>query len=153
MEIPIATVGQGDPEHFLLDGVKVYAIPDYVYVQNGHWHIIDWKSGKQKDEHMIQVGIYALWAHLKHNVAPENITVSVEYLQHNVRTEQAVDAALLQDTLMHMRESVQDMQQFLVDNDLQKNVALPIDEWDMAYEPFLCHRCNFYELCKDELGE
>ena len=152
-EIPISVVGQGDPENFLFEGRKIYAIPDYVYVQDDVWHIIDWKSGKVKEEHQQQILGYALWAKVKHGIPPERIVLSLEYLQ----TGESKTFTITQDDLDGMtatiHESMQDMAQYLVDTDLDKNEAMPIEEWDMAYDPGLCHWCKFYELCKKELTE
>ena len=151
MEIPIAVVGKGDPEHFVFEGVKVYSIPDYVYVEAGKWHIVDWKSGKPKPEHASQVVMYALWAHEKHGVSPENITLSLEYLQSGERLELPVTAGDLEQARERLRDSVQDMSQYLIHADIQRNQALPKSEWDLCFDPGLCRRCAFFELCAPEL--
>ncbi len=150
-EIPIAVVGQGDAEHFDFEGVKIYAIPDYVYVRDGIWHIVDWKSGKPKPEHAAQVGLYALWANAKHGVAADRIHLCLEYLQTGERAEFDVHEGILEEARERVRESVQDMAQYLEDADPSRNLALPKDEWDLAYDPALCRRCPFYELCRPEL--
>ncbi|MDA3874014.1 MAG: PD-(D/E)XK nuclease family protein [Kiritimatiellae bacterium] len=153
MEIPIAVVGKGDPEHFELEGVKIYAIPDYVYVREGIWHIVDWKSGKPKPEHGEQVALYALWAQIKHEVAPEQIHLILEYLQSGERKEFQVTAEDLVAVRERIRESVQDMAQYLQGADIRANLPMPKVEWDMCYDPDLCRKCSFYELCRPELKE
>jgi hypothetical protein len=61
-----------------------------------------------------------------------------------------------EDMLEAARESVNmsvtDMADFLVDEDIQRNEALPKEDWDLALEPRSCRMCKFYELCKPELG-
>jgi len=152
-EIDVAVVGKGDPEHFMFEGVKIYAIPDYVFVRDGIWHILDWKSGKLKAEHMEQVALYALWAKVKHGISPDKIQLQLEYLQHSTRERFKVTDEDLEKVKDRIRESVQDMSQYLVEGDLSKNTALPKYEWDLCYEPSICHQCSFFELCEKELKD
>ncbi|MGA0334201.1 MAG: PD-(D/E)XK nuclease family protein, partial [Kiritimatiellia bacterium] len=134
MEIPIAVVGKGDVEHFFLGGVKIYAIPDYVYVEDGLWHIVDWKSGSVKEVHEKQLRLYALWAKVKHGIPPGQLRLRLEYLQHGETRGVNVDEEDLAEAVAEIRESVQDMAQYLEEGDLTKNRPLPRPEWDMCYE-------------------
>jgi predicted RecB family nuclease len=43
------------------------------------------------------------------------------------------------------------MAEYLVDGNLQRNEALPKDDWEMSADMNVCRKCNFYELCKPEL--
>jgi CRISPR/Cas system-associated exonuclease Cas4 (RecB family) len=151
MEIPIAPVGKGDVEHLLIDGIKVYTIPDYVYVEDGVWHILDWKSGKAKPEHAAHVCLYALWAHRKHGVPADKILLSLEYLQEGRQLELPVTAFDLEQVMERLHDSVQDMAQYLEEADITLNRALPKAEWDLCFDPELCSRCPFFELCEPEL--
>lgn len=153
-EVDVALVGSGgDPEHFQFEGVKVYAIPDYVYRTGTTWHIHDWKSGRQREEHGKQLGVYALWAHTKHFVPPENIRVYIEYLQSGETIEAAVSPDDLDAVRDEIRSSVGEMSEYLEDQDLVRNLPLPQEEWELAAEPSACRLCNFYELCQPELDE
>jgi len=153
-EVPIALVGSGgDPEHFFLDDIKVYAIPDYVYREGQVWCIHDWKSGKPREEHAKQLGVYALWAHIKHHVPAEQIRVSIEYLQTGECLSSGITEAELEATRAEIRASAEEMAEYLEDHDLVRNHPLPQDEWELAAEPTICHMCNFYELCQPELDE
>ncbi len=137
-------------ESFELDGLTVYAIPDYVYRQNGDWHIHDWKAGRPRADHMKQLAIYGLWAHLKHGVAPENIRVYIEYLKEGQVAMEPVTPAMLDEARAFIVESSFDMADYLLDGDARKNKPLPKEEWDMTPDRRVCARCNFYELCKPE---
>lgn len=149
-EIPIST--SGDPEHFLFEGVKIYAIPDYVYRIDEQFYIIDWKAGKVKESHMDQVALYGLWANIQYNIPPENVTVAVEYLESGERVEARLTQNDLDRVKARIEESVGEMSEYLVDFDRAQNRALPQDEWELAAEPTLCRYCNFYELCQPELN-
>ena len=150
-ELPIRKVDAGDPESFELSGIKVYAIPDYAYRVGDELHIHDWKAGKRKDRHRDQLAIYGLWAHLKHGVPPERISVHIQYLAEGVVESKQLAAADLADVQALIGESVADMADYLVDGDIKRNVPQPQDVWDLAPTRDPCRMCSFYELCRPEL--
>jgi hypothetical protein len=153
-EVEIHTPDQGgDPESFVFEGIKVYAIPDYVYRDGDAWHIHDWKSGRQRDSHRNQVALYGLWANVKHGVSPEQITVYLEYLKDGVMAYEPVTGELLEGVRETLRGSVADMSDYLVDANRELNQALPKEEWELALSRRSCDRCDFFELCEPELKE
>ncbi len=137
-------------ESFDLDGLTIYAIPDYVYQQDGAWHIHDWKAGRPRSDHMKQLAVYGLWAHLKHGVAPENIRVYIEYLREGQVAMEVVTPAMLDEARAFIVETSRDMADYLEDADPKKNQPRPKEEWDMTPDRNVCARCNFYELCRPE---
>jgi CRISPR/Cas system-associated exonuclease Cas4 (RecB family) len=150
-EVQITRVGMGDPEHFMFEGIKVYAIPDYVHKQGDRWFIYDWKSGKIREEHRKQLGVYALWAHVKHHVAPENIHISLEYLQTGQSIGSDITEEDLEATRVEIRASVEEMKEYLVDGDIGSNEPLPRENWPQTSRFGFCRNCSFYELCAPEL--
>jgi CRISPR/Cas system-associated exonuclease Cas4 (RecB family) len=151
-EVEIASVHDGAPEFFEVDGLRVYAIPDYVHREGPLWRIHDWKAGKPRPEHPRQVLVYALWAQRKHQVPPDRVRLHLEYLQVGESLEVPVAEADLTATLEGIRESMLDMREYLEDADPVANRPRPKEEWELADEPRVCTRCNFYELCKPELS-
>jgi hypothetical protein len=150
-ELPIGTMGAGDPESFRLDDVKVYAIPDYAYRADNRLHIHDWKSGSPRPEHRDQMAIYGLWANRKHRIPANQIQVRLEYLMPG----NTVSAELKDGDLEYARclvtDSVAEMSEYLEDGDIRKNLPLPKADWEMSADMGLCEHCNFYELCKPEM--
>ncbi|MDA0323036.1 MAG: PD-(D/E)XK nuclease family protein [Verrucomicrobia bacterium] len=152
-EVEIAQPGGGgDPEHFIIEDVKIYAIPDYVYRDQGVFHIIDWKSGRPRPSHRNQVGLYGLWAHLKHEVPAEEIIVTLHYLSEGTAVIEPLSDDRLLDVQSLVGESVGDMSGYLVAEDRGANKPLPREEWDLAPSRQPCRVCNFYELCEPEFG-
>lgn len=152
MEIPVDTPDTpGDSEHFMLNDIKVYAIPDYVYRLDGHVRIHDWKSGRTREGHLEQLLVYALWAHEKHGAAPEDIDIYVEYLKDGEVHVGAVTESDMETILLRIGQSVADMSEYLVDADREKNVPLPEEEWELTLDAANCLHCNFLELCTPEL--
>jgi CRISPR/Cas system-associated exonuclease Cas4 (RecB family) len=152
-EFRIATADQGgDVEHFMYEGVKIYAIPDYAYRIGDEVHIHDWKAGKIKaEQHRLQLSLYALWAMVKYGAALDRIFLYVEYLNEGQVLPFQLSAEELEDARVLMSESIGEMTEYLVDCDRGKNKPLPKEEWELALDTESCGQCNFYELCKPEL--
>ncbi len=150
-EIAIATVERGDPESMDLEGVKVYAIPDYAYRLDDQIHIHDWKSGKPKSFHKEQMALYGLWAVIKHGGGPGSVHAHLEYLSLGDTQSATLSDADVQYVRALIARSSGDMAEYLADCDIAKNVPLPKDEWELTADHDACRRCNFYELCKPEL--
>ncbi len=141
------------PESFSWEGLTIYAVPDYVYQQDGIWHIHDWKAGKPSAHHLKQLAVYALWAHTKHQVSPEAIRLYVEYLHEGRVAVETGSAALLDQARSFIQASAMDMADYLKEGDPQRNQPRPREEWDMTPERTVCRRCNFYELCAPEFTD
>ncbi|MBN1674134.1 MAG: PD-(D/E)XK nuclease family protein [Kiritimatiellae bacterium] len=152
-EIAVATVAQGDPESFDFGGVKVYAIPDYVYRAGTAVHIYDWKAGKPRENHADQLALYGFWANTKHGIPAANIYVHIEYLLLDSREVRQLTEADLQGVEEKIRDSVQDMAEYLVNGDIRRNEPVPKQDWDLASSRGACRWCNFLELCAPELGQ
>ena len=150
-EIPVATVAQGDPESFEFEGVKVYAIPDYVYRDGDRLHIHDWKAGKTRERHQDQLNLYGLWATVRHRAAPDHIRVFAEYLSDGRVDTRDLTETDIEEVKGRIRESVAEMSEYLVGADARRNEPMPREDWELAAEPRICSLCNFYELCKPEL--
>lgn len=151
-ELPVTTIDMGDPENFMFHGVKIYAIPDYAYKLDGQLIIHDWKSGKIKNEHRDQIALYGLWAQKKWAAKIDQISCFLEYLslghvEHVPYAEEDMNRVIAR-----IDESVSDMAGYLEGNDLVKNEAIPKEEWELTENEQVCCRCNFFELCKAELG-
>lgn len=150
-EIAISTAAIGDPESFPIEGIKIYAIPDYAYLKEGKLHIHDWKSGSARPIHNDQMAVYALWGASKHKIAPEQIRIHLEYLAAGMTETTEVQNKTLARAQEMIRDSVSEMAEYLAEGDLRRNEPLPKEDWEMTAETRLCRKCNFYELCKPEL--
>jgi hypothetical protein len=145
-EIPVE-----QPDAFELDGITVYAVPDYVVRADGLWHIHDWKAGRPQEAHRRQLAIYALWAHAKHGAPPDRIRLYAEYLDLGQAAQESGSDELLDETRAAIAGSVMDMADYLDGGDLKKNQPRPREEWDMTPDRRICSRCPFHELCAPEL--
>ena len=151
-EIEVTHSDRGDPESFVFNGVKIYAIPDFVYRAGDMVNIHDWKAGKVKESHQWQLALYGLWAHVKHGVAPEKVCCYVEYLATGQVAPFAFNAQKMDEVITQIGESVADMSGYLEDEDRARNEALPKEDWELCGDESVCRNCNFYELCAPELN-
>ena len=149
-EVFVASPDDGDPESFPFEGVKVYAIPDFVYWKGEDLHIHDWKAGKPQPQHRDQVTLYGLWAHTRFQLALKRIQVFVEYLSLDQVEHIAIDEASIEAIKQKLRNSVSDMSEYLEGHSIEGNVPLPKEEWELTADRASCRRCNFYELCVSE---
>lgn len=138
-------------EGFEWEGITVFAVPDYVYRQDGQWHIHDWKTGRPKPEHGDQLSIYGLWASCRHGVDADAIHVYLEYLADGKVASEPMSESRLTSAGEWILSSVADMAAYLENADWKRNVPRPKEEWDMTVDRAECARCPFYELCKPEL--
>ncbi len=151
-ELPIGTMGAGDPESFRLNDVKIYAIPDYAYRVDNRLHIHDWKSGDPRPAHQEQMAIYGLWANQKHRLPADQIQVHLEYLMPGDTRSTELQESHLELARRIVSESVAEMAEYLEGGDIRRNTPLPQDDWEMSADIKVCERCSFYELCKPELA-
>jgi len=148
--IPIARAGQGDPEHFHLGGIKVYAIPDWVYKLEGRAFIHDWKTGIRRDRHKEQLAIYGLWLQRKHNIPLEEIELYIEYLESGEQTPVEYSLEIASSLCDRIISSVKEMKKYLADRDIEKNDPLPVESFPETEDLSRCKNCNFIELCGRE---
>jgi hypothetical protein len=145
--IPVTHVDQGDPEHFFLGQVKIYAIPDCAYTREGRTVILDWKTGARRDEHQRQIRIYGLWAQMKHEIPIENIDLSLEYLESGESVPVPYTIELASETCDRIMASVNEMREYIVDGDIQRNEPKPEETFAKTDELDACRICNYLELC------
>ncbi|MCX7847179.1 MAG: PD-(D/E)XK nuclease family protein [bacterium] len=145
--LPVARPTQGDPEHFHVGQVKVYAIPDYAYRRGGQVHIHDWKTGMRREEHRRQLAIYGLWAQRKHEVKAEEVRLYAEYLESGESECAPYDVTVASATYELIMNSVQEMRQYLVDGDVERNEPLPKEAFAKTEDLSRCRQCNYRELC------
>lgn len=132
--------------HFLLDGLKVFAVPDLVIRQAGKVVIYDWKTGSADPaEHRPQLGIYALLATDRWTAAPAEIEAVVYNPVHDRRETFSYSADDLETLREFIRDSADEMLFPLENpeaNDPGDGAAFDCTESD---EP--CKTCPFLRAC------
>jgi hypothetical protein len=129
---------------------SVFAVPDLLYKgPDGIWTIVDWKTGDEVEDNADQMALYALYVYKKHGIPAEQIRARLEYLSLPMQKEATFTARELQGVVTWAQESMEQMQELLVDVSL--NIPRAKDDFALTDARALCPWCNFYELCQKEL--
>ena len=132
--------------HFLLDGLKVFAVPDLVVRRGGQVVVYDWKTGvADLAEHRAQLGVYALLALDRWTAAPAEI----ETVAYNPVLDRREIFAFSADDLETLREFVRDSADemlFPLENP-EANDAGDGSNFDCAAGDEPCKTCPFLRAC------
>jgi hypothetical protein len=135
-----------DKTTFQLDGVKVFAIPDFAYVDaDGTPVVVDWKTGAKRGGYDAQVLGYALYLSSRYGFPLESIKASLVYLNEGVEEEVRVDPAAVDGFRAHFRQSVSKMRELLLDG--AGNSARDESAFPMTDDLTACARCTFRQVC------
>lgn len=148
--MPIARAEHGDPEHFHIGQIKVYAIPDCAYRRHDSVIIHDWKTGVRRDEHEKQIAVYGVWAQKKHEQPARKIELLVEYLQSGETRPVPYDESVGRTTSDFILSSVKEMREYIKGGDVALNEPKDIEEFPKTENLTECCQCNFRELCNRE---
>lgn len=134
-------------DSFFLDGIKVFAAPDFALREADKLVLVDWKTGQPRDEDREQVQGYALFAASKWRIPADRIVARLVYLGTGQQLDVAVDEGALDTFRDHFRASVEQMKACLRNPDQ--------NEADMADFPKTnrserCRICAFGRLCGGE---
>ncbi len=103
-------------DSFQLDGVDVWAAPDFAYLDGaGRLEIIDWKTGAARDSDKFQLAGYAAFAESKWGVPPDRVTATLAYLARGETTDVPIDPAEVARFHGEARASMAEMRGFLAD--------------------------------------
>ena len=138
-----------DFSSFTLQGVKVFAIPDFAYVDaDGAPVVVDWKTGKVREGYDEQVLGYALYVAQRYRLPLEKVRASLVYLNDGVEHQVQVDDNAVEGFKARFTQSVEHMRSLLADpvtNTPREESAFP--QTDNAS---VCARCVFRRPCGRE---
>lgn len=134
---------------FVLDGVKVFAIPDFAYLEaDGSAVVVDWKTGKSREGYDEQVLGYVLYLSLRYRLPIERIKASLVYLNEGIEQTVEVDAQAIETFHAHFKKSVAQMKALLRDPDA--NVPKEREAFPLTDNLEDCARCVFRRPCGRE---
>lgn len=134
---------------FHLDGVKVFAVPDFAYLDgDGRPVVVDWKTGHARDGYDEQVLGYALYLGGRYRVPVESVEARLVYLNGGQEVPVRVDPEALSSFRAHFSRSVDRMRALLTDP--AANTPRPEDAFPLTDDLRACARCNFRRACGRE---
>ena len=136
---------------FYIDDTPVYAVPDLVYRKGGDvWTVVDWKSGKIRDDDTDQVLVYALYVRELHGARGPDIDVRVERLASGTADKYAFTQQDIDDGIDAIRDSIDAMKTYLTDP--AANSSIEKVDFPLRSDTSACKSCKFYELDWNEIG-
>ncbi len=131
-------------DNFDFEGIKIFAIPDFVVKDNGYI-LYDWKTGKPADSDLTQLSCYALYAANKWGVLPEEIKIVPVYLSGE-HAKLGLTKALSADEIKdYIRSSLKEMKDTLVDINENK---INLDKCTKTNDSWRCRNCKYQEICQ-----
>ncbi len=134
-------------DSFLLDGIKVFAAPDFVLREGGKLVLVDWKTGQPRDEDRDQVQGYALFAASKWLVPADRIVARLVYLGAGQEIDVDVAEGALDSFRAHFRASVEQMKACLRNAEQNQAEMADFPKTDRRER---CRLCAFRRLCRAE---
>jgi CRISPR/Cas system-associated exonuclease Cas4 (RecB family) len=131
---------------YLFLGTKIYAIPDFAYIDGDIVHIWDWKTGKPRDADLFQLHTYTLYACEKWSTDPEQIVLNAAYIGEGHVLTTPVDLNRLSETQEEMSASLREMMEAHYDPDVDD---LILENWPASPESRKCGWCRFRTLCPE----
>jgi hypothetical protein len=134
---------------FTLNGVKVFAIPDFAYLEaDGSPVVVDWKTGKARDGYDEQVLGYALYVTQRYRLPLEKVRASLVYLNDGVEQQVQVDRDAVEGFKVRFSESVARMRSLLADP--VSNTPKDESSFPRTEDLTACVRCAFRRPCGRE---
>ncbi len=132
--------------HFLLDGLKVFAVPDLVFRRENHVILYDWKTGSTPlSEHRSQLGVYALLALDQWTSSPNDIQAIAYHPLLNQQEPFSYTADDVETLREFIRDSADEML-FPLENP-ETNGAGDGSTFDCTDSEEPCKTCSFLRAC------
>jgi hypothetical protein len=134
---------------FHLDGVKVFAVPDFAYLdEDGAAMMVDWKTGRVREGYDEQVLGYAIYLSSRYGLSIDRIRAALVYLNEGVEQTVRIDGKSIEAFRESFTQSVAAMRGLLTEE--AGNVPLPESFFSKTDELQLCQRCVFRRPCGKE---
>ncbi len=138
-----------DRSVFFLDGVKVFAVPDFAFLDaDGRPHVVDWKTGRAREGYDDQVLGYALYLHHRYRLPLAGMRATLVYVNDGVEQTVPIEAGPLEAFKAKFTQSVAAMREALADP--AANVPRPEDAFARTDDLLACARCPFRRPCGRE---
>lgn len=152
----LEAVLQSDPRYLIeppgygearLQGMKIYAKVDCLFVLDGEVVILDWKTGRQDPaKHLRQLLGYAAWAEDHLQQPAERISCVAAYLQNGYQEiQKRPTAADLQGLASEVAAEILAMKSTC--RDPERNIPLGKEKFPLTENLGYCRNCQFRELC------
>jgi len=135
-----------DKTTFHLDGIRVFAVPDFAFVDSdGTPVVVDWKTGLAREGYDVQVLGYARYLAARYGLDVLKIRTTLVYLNEGTEQTFHVDPSALERFDAHFKSSVSRMRELL--QEPTGNVPRDETAFPMTSRLESCARCTFRRVC------
>jgi len=133
-------------ESFDYKGTKVYAIPDLIFKKgkNKKPHIIDWKTGQEKNSNLNQLKLYVYYYYQNNEYTGETET-SFIYLYEQKCKKQLFNYKIVPEVENAIEDSLKNMKKYLKDE--KWNIPLREEEFTRRKNDKVCSYCKYRKIC------
>ena len=138
------------------EGVRIFAGPDVAVVEDGCCEIVDWKSGRRREEEEAREQLAGYAWFLTRKLGLEFVnggwTARAVYLHDGEEETYVITRLDLLRAEHRIRESVEQMRGFLAD--APTNTPLAVSAFPLLHPAFRfrCARCSYLQLCEREMS-
>lgn len=134
---------------FRLEGVKVFAVPDFAFVDHdGSTVIVDWKTGQPREGYEDQVLGYGLYLASRYGRPLDSMHAELVYLNAGSQQTVQLDPLAFDRFKDKFAQSTAQMKALL--RDVERNVPQPETAFPMTEDLASCARCVFRRACRRE---
>ena len=128
------------------EGTKIWVALDFAYTaDDGAIHVLDWKTGREREVDRTQLAIYTLYAEQKWGVSAERVVGGLVYLgAGGERASATADGEALEACRAEMRRSIAAMRGRL-DDALENRASL--ERFPQLESEAKCRHCPFRRPC------
>jgi len=133
-------------DYFRHNTIKIFAVPDFIYKNNGIYTIIDWKTGSTTNytDAKQQLTLYTAFTIDKWNTAINSCTAEIYNLLQQDNETFLITQQDIEETCALMDESIEHMRSLL--DSVTENTA-SINRFARCDAMHICRTCFFYQLC------
>lgn len=135
---------------FYLEGVRVVLSADLIYFdeENEIWGLVDWKTGKQSQDDIIQLSLYAMYLEKNYGANLSDIIVTNEYLENGASKSYILDTYQTDNLRNIALQSAKRMAE--LEENLHKSDEEVMEMFQKTENKQSCERCNFKAICTED---
>lgn len=131
--------------YFTVLPYEAIASPDLVYREGDRMVIVDWKTGKEREDDRLQMGAAGLWARQRLPIEGNELKAVLVYLKTSSVLEFKLDEKITLQSEETIRQGMEAMSQYL--KDPGRNIPLEIESFPLHNNRKFCWHCEFQEIC------
>jgi CRISPR/Cas system-associated exonuclease Cas4 (RecB family) len=140
---------EGTFDYILINGVKVYALIDTLYIDSeGNYIIVDWKTGRFSEYDREQLLVYAIYVMQRYGVPLDRIRGRIEYLAIGEKYDYSFSEQEIEQINLRIINDLRVIDNFLDNPEINK----PKDKevFRRCDDLKKCAKCKYRKICLEK---